>query len=192
MGLSPGDSKEQPLRTVVSVLEASGIPYAVIGGIAIQLHSMEPRTTLDVDLAVRFFSDIPREALGKAGFEHEGRFPHSDNWRAPGSGPRAQRTAIQFSAEDVGIEGAIARARSVDAGGFTLRVAAPPDLLVLKLAAAEETTRRLVKRRQDLLDILTLAEGFAEAGDAVPDLAQRVERLSAELLTIAGKPGAKR
>jgi len=70
----------------------------------VQLHSQEPRTTLDIDLAVRTFADIPRDALTKAGFIHEGRHQHSDNWRAPGSGPRAQRTAIQFSSEDVGID----------------------------------------------------------------------------------------
>ncbi len=183
MGLPPGDTKEQPLRAVVSVLETAGTAYAVIGGVAIQLYSQEPRTTLDVDLAVRRFADIPRDALMKAGFTHEGRHPHSD-WRAPGSAPRQQRTAIQFSAEDVGIDDAVARARSVDAGGFTLRVATPADLLVLKLAAAEEPSRRPSKRRQDLLDVITLAEDYAEAADAVPQLQRRVARLSTRLLTL--------
>ena len=63
MGLPPGDTKEQPLRAVISVLETAGTAYAVIGGVAVQLYSREPRTTLDVDLAVRRFSDIPRGAL---------------------------------------------------------------------------------------------------------------------------------
>ena len=86
MGLPPGDTKEEPLRRVISVLEASATQYAVIGGIAVQLHTSEPRTTLDIDLAVRTFNDIPRDALAQAGFEHDGRHQHSDNWRAPGSG----------------------------------------------------------------------------------------------------------
>ena len=30
MGLAPADTKEEPLRRVISVLEASGKPYAVI------------------------------------------------------------------------------------------------------------------------------------------------------------------
>ncbi len=192
MGLPPGDTKELPLRAVIAVLEASGTAYAVIGGIAVQLHSEEPRTTLDVDVAVRRFADIPRDALVAAGFTHEGRHPHSDNWRAPGTAPRPQRTAIQFSAEDIGIDDAIARARSVDAGGFTLRVASPADLLVLKLAAAEEPTRRPVKRRQDLLDVVMLAEQYAEAVRAVPDLERRVERLSATLLTLRRSRGPER
>ena len=102
MGLPDGDTKEEALRRVTDVLETSGTPYAVIGGVAVQLYSQEPRTTLDIDLAVTRFADIPRDALLGAGFEHDGRHEHSDNWRAPGPGSWSQRTAIQFSAEDVG------------------------------------------------------------------------------------------
>jgi hypothetical protein len=75
MGLPPGDTKEGPLRQVISVLEAAHTAYALIGGVALQLHSEEPRTTLDIDLAVPTFADIPVEALESAGFEHEQRFP---------------------------------------------------------------------------------------------------------------------
>jgi Nucleotidyl transferase AbiEii toxin, Type IV TA system len=192
MGLPPGDTKEQPLRAVVEVLEASGTPYALIGGVAVQLYSKEPRTTLDVDVAVRRFEDIPGGALVKAGFSHEGRHPHSDNWRSPGSAPRAQRIAIQFSAEDVGIDAAVTRARSLDAGGFRLRVAAPADLLVLKLAAAEEPSRRSSKRRQDLLDVVTLAEDYPDEARTVPQLEQRIERLSATLLRLGRSRGLER
>jgi hypothetical protein len=192
MGLPTGDTKEQPLRAVIAVMEASGTSYAVIGGVAMQLHSQEPRTTLDIDLAVPRYALIPRDALIKAGFSHEGRQEHSDNWRAPGPGPRAERTAIQFSSEDVGIESAVARARVVDAGGYQLRLATPGDLLVLKLAAAEEVRRRPSKRRQDLLDIITLGEEHPEAVAAVPHLRQRVERLSRQLLTLGRSRGPER
>jgi hypothetical protein len=191
MGLPPGDTKEQPLRSVVSVLAASGTRYAVIGGVAMQLYSREPRTTLDIDLAVAKYDQIPSGALVKAGFVHEGR-PHSDNWRGPGAAPREQRTAIQFSSEDVGIEGAVSRARTFDAGGFHLRLATPGDLLVLKLAAAEEPSRRPSKRRQDLLDIITLAEEHPSAAMAVPQLQLRVERLSSNLLTLSLARGPER
>ncbi len=193
MGLTPGDTKERPLREVIAVLEATGTPYALIGGMAMQLHSAEPRTTLDIDLAVRSFAEVPHDALVEAGFSHEGRHAHSDNWRAPGTGPRALRTPVQFSAEDVGIEQAIARAQGVDAGGFRLRVAGPIDLLVLKLAAAEEPTRRQTKRLQDLTDIVLLSETFAEVAAALPDLQERVNRLAAKLLTVGrGRGGPAR
>jgi len=192
MGLPPGDTKEQPLRSVVAVLEASGTRYAVIRGVAMQLYSREPRTTLDIDLAVLKYGQIPSKALLQAGFVHEGRHPHSDNWRAPGPEPRERRTAIQFSSEDVGIDAAVARARTFDAGGFQLRLAGPADLLVLKLAAAEEPSRRPSKRRQDLLDILTLAEDHPSAATALPQLRQRVERLSADLMKLGLTRGPER
>ena len=184
MGLPPGDTKEEPLRRVILVLEAAGTPYAVIGGIAVQIHSREPRTTLDIDLAVTRFEDIPRDALTRAGFEHDGRYEHSDNWRAPGLGSRSERTAVQFSAEDEGIADAVARAMQVDIGGLRLRLATAPDLLVLKLTAAEEPSRRPAKRRQDLLDVITLAEEYPDAAAAAPDLKKRVAKLAAAILTI--------
>jgi len=184
MGLPPGNTKEEPLRRVITVLEGSGTSYAVIGGIAVQLHSREPRTTLDIDLAVARFDEIPAEALAQAGFEYEGRYEHSDNWRAPGRGPRAERIAIQFSAEDTGIGDAVARAQLVDIGGLQLRLATVRDLLVLKLSAAEEPTRRLSKKRQDLIDAITLAEEHSDAAAAVPDLKPRVANLAATLLSI--------
>lgn len=184
MGRLAGDTKERPLKTVAEILETERVPYALIGGVAVQLHSREPRTTLDIDLAVRTFAEIPREALLRAGFEYEGRFPHSDNWRAPGLAPRAQRTAIQFSAEDVGIDSAVTGARSVDVDGFRLRIASPPDLLVLKLAAAEEPRGRPGKRRQDLLDVVTLAEEYPEAAKVIPALKERVAQLTTTILTL--------
>ena len=92
-GLIEGDSKERPLRLVAELLEREGVPYALIGGVAVQLHTVEPRSTLDIDVAVPRFDDVPRRALLEAGFEHTGRHAHSDNWRAPGEGLLAARVA---------------------------------------------------------------------------------------------------
>lgn len=63
MGVPEGDSKEGPLRLVAQLLEREGVPYALIGGVAIQLHTEEPRSTLDIDLAVPTYADVPRQAL---------------------------------------------------------------------------------------------------------------------------------
>ncbi len=190
MGLPEGDTKEGALRGLVEVLEKAGTRYAVIGGVAVQIYSREPRTTLDIDVAVARFDDVPRVDLLKAGFSYEGRHKHSDNWRAPGPRPIADRTAIQFSSEDVGIADAVARAQIVDAGRYQLRLASPADLLVLKLAAAEEPTRRASKRRIDLLDIISLAEDYPTAIEEVPMLHERVELLSSTLLRLSrsGRP----
>src|SRR5437867_2238697 len=60
----------------------------------------------------------PSQTPWKAGFEHARRHEHSDNWPAPGPGSRLERTAIEFSVEDIGIADAVARARRVDIGGL--------------------------------------------------------------------------
>ncbi len=184
MGLRTGDTKETPLRTLAALLEESRTPYALIGGVAVQLHSREPRTTKDIDIAVPTFADIPREALERAGFTYEGRHSHSDNWRAPGPGTRADRTPVQFSADDIGIADAVARATLVDIeSGLRLRVATAPDLVILKLAAAAEPWRRASKRGQDYVDVLKLVEEHPEIITALPDLRERIARVATALLT---------
>ncbi|MFN7814349.1 MAG: nucleotidyl transferase AbiEii/AbiGii toxin family protein [Planctomycetia bacterium] len=159
MGMMPGDTKERPLRLVAEILNRERVAYAVIGGVAVQLRTAEPRTTLDIDVAVPRFEDVPRAALEAAGFEHVGRHEHSDNWLAPGRGDAVPRVAVQFSAEDVGIAAAVAGAELTDLGdGLRMRVATPADLVVLKLAAAAEPRRRPSKRQHDIGDVVALLE----------------------------------
>lgn len=187
MGLPDGDSKERSLRLVAQLLEREHVPYALIGGVAVQLHTEEPRSTLDIDLAVPTYADVPREALLEAGFEHTGRHDHSDNWRAPGPGPLKQRTAVQFSAEDEGIADAVEHASIVDLDGVPLRVATVADLIVLKLVAAAEPRRRPSKREHDVADILALLEEHPEIRSA--ELVARVQDVRRRLLS-AGLDGS--
>lgn len=184
MGLPTDDTKEPTLRALVQLLEAAQTPYALIGGVAVQLYSREPRTTKDIDIAVPTFADVPREALERAGFTYEGRHPHSDNWRAPGGGARKDRIAVQFSAEDVGIAEAVARAipAHVDAG-LRIRVVAVPDLAVLKLAAADEPRRRQSKRLVDYADVVRLLEEHPELRTALPDISERLRHVGTKILT---------
>ena len=181
MGLPAGDSKERPLHLVAELLERAGVPYALIGGVAVQLHTDEPRSTLDIDIALRTYAEIPRDALVSAGFEHTGRHEHSDNWRAPGPGPLKVRTAVQFSAEDVGIADGVEHASLVDLdGGVKLRVVTVADLVVLKLAAAEKPKSRPSKREHDVADVLALLESHPEVGSAA--LLDRLRKVRAALL----------
>ena len=188
MGLPVGDSKESSLRLVAQLLEREHVPYALIDGVAVQLHTEEPRSTLDIDLAVPTYADVPREALLEAGFEHTGRHDHSDNWRAPGPGPLKQRTAVQFSAEDEGIADAVEHASIVDLDGVPLRVATVADLIVLKLVAAAEPRRRPSKREHDVADILALLEEHPEIRSA--ELVARVQDVRRRLLS-AGLDGGQ-
>lgn len=184
MNLPEGDTKERPLRLVAELLEREGVAYALIGGVAVQLHTQEPRSTLDIDLAVRTYADVPRDALLRAGFDHTGRHEHSDNWRAPGPGALKLRIAVRFSAEDEGIAEAVANASVVNLeGGVRLRVATVADLIVLKLAAAEEPKRRPSKREHDVADVLALMEEHPES--RAPALLERLLRVRTRLLTAA-------
>src|SRR3989442_4558074 len=73
-------TKRPALVALGRVLRDADIPYAIIGGIALQVHQSDPRTTLDIDLAVARLDAIPRAELEAAGVQHRGRFAHSDNW----------------------------------------------------------------------------------------------------------------
>jgi hypothetical protein len=162
MGL-PIDDKEQVLAVLVRVLEETGTPYALIGGVAVQLYTEEPRTTADLDVALSSRVDVPREALAAAGFSPDGEYAWSENWRgpAPEHTPRKRRVAVQFSADDL-MARVVSNAEAVSVGSFWIKLATISDLVLLKLAAAEEPMRRPHKRLQDTVDVLHLLEEHTE------------------------------
>lgn len=144
-------SKKPDLVALARILDAARAPYAIIGGVALQIHQSEPRTTLDVDIAVLKRTDLPVDALEGAGFVRTGSFEHSENWRGPGGTP------VQF-ADDPAFSDAIRRAITSEVDGATLRVLAPIDLVRAKLRAARDVARRRSKRLQDRADALALVE----------------------------------
>lgn len=148
-------SKERSLIGLARVLAAAPTPYAVIGGIAVQIWSEEPRTTLDIDLAVLSYDALPRDAMVRAGFALTGRFAHSENWTGPDGTP------IQFS-DDPEFADAIARAAAHPLGDTVLRVAPVAEVIRAKLRAARDTARRRSKRLMDSADALALAEGHPD------------------------------
>jgi hypothetical protein len=176
MGLPEGDTKERALRELTEVMAKEHAPYAVIGGVAVQLYSEEPRTTADIDVALAAYDDLPTARLKAAGFTHERRFPHSDNWRAPGSQPKKQRVAIQFTVDTL-TPGAVERATIFRVRGMRIKVAALPDLVRLKLEAAEEPQRRPSKRLSAVTDVQRLLEAHPEIEADVPDAGRRLESL---------------
>lgn len=175
MGLPQAD-KESAILEVARIFEEAGVPYAIMGGVAVQVHTEEPRTTLDLDIALRSQSDVPAAALLAAGFKHEHTFEFSDNWRAPGPLPRKQRTAVQFSADALTAE-AVDRAGTVMLGGMEIPVVSPRDLVLLKLAAALEPRRRKSKRISDYGDIVRLLEEH-------PGLMKQFQGIEADLAAI--------
>lgn len=144
-------TKRPALLALARVFAETDMPYAIIGGIALQVHQAEPRTTLDIDVAVATYNLLPRAQLESAGFTCTGRFSHSENWIGP------EGTPVQFT-DDPELAEAITRAEEVELDDMRLRVIGRTDLLHEKLRAAADPARRRSKRLQDLADAQALLE----------------------------------
>jgi hypothetical protein len=160
-------SKKPALLSLCRVLEEEHVAYVIIGGLALQVHREEPRTTLDIDLAVLDRAAIPRDALRAAGFQFRGSFEHSENWLA------ADGTPVQFT-DDPAIAPAVTSAGEILLDGTTLRVIRMVDLLHEKLRAGSDPERRRSKL-QDLADAQELVE-------ANPDLVDELRPEEREIL----------
>src|SRR5688572_7172873 len=153
-------SKQLALFALCRVLADEGVPYAIIGGLAVQVHLPDPRTTLDIDVAVAGRDTIPREALEAAGFRFGQTFEHSENWTA------ADGTPVQFS-DDPALIAVVGHADEVVVDGLVLKVIRAEDLLHEKLRAGSDPGRRRSKRLQDLADAEALLDAKPELTDVL-------------------------
>ena len=160
-------TKRSALLALATVLAQAGTSYAIIGGVALQAHRAEPRTTLDIDVAVKGLDTLPRSDLQSAGFTSRGRFPHSENWRGPDEVP------VQFT-EDQALVPAIERAIAIEIEGVSLRVIGRSDLLHEKLRAGADPARRRSKRLQDLADAQGLLEETPELRAGLSEAERRI------------------
>jgi len=144
-------TKKPTLLALGRILNESRIPYAIIGGVAVQIHHPDPRTTLHVDIAVLSRESIPVAALTDAGFRSIGSFEHSENRIA------SDGTPIQFS-DDPRLADAVASAGEIVVENTPLRVIGVVDLLHEKIRAGSDPARRRSKRLQDLSDAEALIE----------------------------------
>jgi hypothetical protein len=155
-------TKRPALISLARALQDARTPYTVIGGVALQVHQAEPRTTLDIDLAVPAFDAIPRDQLRAAGFDLTGRFAHPENWLGPEGVP------VQFT-DDPALGPAIERAVEIDLAGVPLRVIGRMDLLHEKLRAGSDPARRRSKRLQDLADAQAILEETPDLRSALSE-----------------------
>lgn len=146
--MEAGPEKLTALVDAASALERAAIPYALIGGVAVGIHSGTPRATLDVDLAALLASGRERviAVLQAAGLERTGEFPHSVNFRHPSGEP----VQVSFDPE---FDAMILRAESFEVAGARVRIVRREDLLAMKERAAADPTRRKSKRLRDQADI---------------------------------------
>lgn len=145
----PGDQLAA-LLDLAAALEAGGIPYALIGGIAVGIHSGTPRATNDVDVAVlSVASESVVPVLTSAGCAVTGTFEHSVNFRHAGGEP----VRVAF---DPLFDAMIDRSEPVEVRGRVVRLVAKADLITMKERAAGDPSRRTSKALRDRADLALL------------------------------------
>ena len=153
-GLMDG-SKRPTLALLARLLAEEKVEYAVIGGVALQVHRHEPRTTIDIDLALLDRAAWPAQALEAAGFRRTGSCDFSENWIS------ADGVPVQITDDPV-LAACVARAGIIEIDGLPLPILAPLDLLRAKLRSAADPARRRSKRLLDLADAQGLVEDHPE------------------------------
>jgi hypothetical protein len=157
------------LQLLLNILDATGSPYCVIGGLAVNAY-VEPVVSLDLDLVViaRDVEEICRVASEK-GLKVE-KYEHSINLSSPKSDLRIQLQT------DPRFQEFISRASSRNVLGYRMIVASLEDILRGKIWAYLDESRRKSKRQKDLADIFRLVERFpALVTQLPPSLRSQVE-----------------
>jgi predicted nucleotidyltransferase len=129
-------------------LDAAGVRYALIGGLAVGIHAAVPRATVDIDVAAHAGTgrQAAVTALDRAGFKKTGEFEHSVNFR------HATGEPVQL-AFDRDFDVMIARAERIDVDGTPIAIVRKDDLIAMKRRAAADPSRRKSKRLRDQADI---------------------------------------
>jgi len=140
--------KVAALLDATKALAAIGAPHALIGGVAVGVHSGVPRATADTDIAV--LSTLERatvaRALIAAGLRQTGEFAHSTNFRHASGEP----VQIVF---DAGFDPMILRSERLGVGGVDVPIVRKEDLIAMKERAAADPARRRSKALRDQADV---------------------------------------
>lgn len=153
--------KSNFLERVLDLIESAGFSYCVVGGVAVNAYA-DPVVTQDLDIVLAIEDlEKARQLLARE-FRVE-EFEHSLNVYDRGS-----RLQVQFQ-KDPKLGDLLGRATRRDVMGLEMPIAAPGDLIRMKVAEASNETRRASKRQKDLTDIVRLLEVFPELEQAFPD-----------------------
>jgi predicted nucleotidyltransferase len=170
-----------------ATFDEAGVPYALIGGVAVALTA-NPRMTRDVDALV-LLGQTPIDSLLSAASSH-GIAPRIEDAQAFA----ARHNILLLVHEPSGVtidvslavlpfeERAVADAREVEAAGTCVRILRPEDLIVMKAIAHRPLDLHdidgiaAVSADLDRRRVLDELRPFAEALDS-PDLVEEVRRL---------------
>lgn len=140
------------LHRVVGALDAAGVPYGLVGGLALAVHGV-PRATTDIDLLV-LPADVDRAlaAVRPLGFRFEAgpmRFPDGMRIRRVSRIEGGETLTLDLLLVDEQLETAWASRREIATERGTLRVIGRDALVAMKVRAG---------RARDLADVERLQE----------------------------------
>lgn len=148
------------LAKFFKLLETNKIRYCVIGGQGINAY-VEPLVSLDLDLVID--SGQLEKALQLLSHDFQvQRFPHTVNLSLPGSDLRIQ---IQIDERYFDF---LHRSEMREVLGLKMPVANIRDLLLSKVWAVMDASRRASKRQKDLADIGRILEAYPDLRSEVP------------------------
>ncbi len=168
-------------------LTGLNLPYAIIGGLAVQ-HWGEPRVTANVDVSVAVPADATDEFLAKAIVHFHPRTQDAQDFA------RENRVLLVSASNGCPVDICLAIAgyedemmrRSVSRElqpGRAVRICTPEDLVIHKLVAGRprdlEDAETVIMRQRDRLDADYIRRWLADFANALdqPDLLERFESI---------------
>ncbi len=176
---------EITLAGVARCLNELGVPYAIIGGLANAVWG-EPRSTLDIDVAIRVEDERVAQVIAQL----------AHRFHSMTSDPQAfvKRTSVLPLRSDAGVridvvfarlpfeEDVIRRAVAIDVGPAQVRFCTAEDLILMKIASErqrdQDDARGVAVRRKRELDLNYLEPRIRELS-LLLDQPEIVERWSA-------------
>lgn len=176
--MAPGTpSPLTAVREVADFLESKGIPYVIIGGLAVQYWG-EPRATRDVDVTVLVPEDSAEDFMQEA----TRRFPP----RLEDAVDFARRSRMLLLRTEDGVpidmslgipgyeEAVMGRAVTVPwPGGGSIRLIGCEDLIIHKCVAGRprdmEDVRTILERRRGRVDVAYVRKWLADFAALLPD-----------------------
>jgi len=178
---------KKTLLDAAAFLEQEGVPYALIGGIAVSLRG-QPRVTADVDMVIALDVDRARELVGRltgSNFEPLFRGVEEIVEKALILPLRHRSTHIKVDLA-IGLSGferqAIRRANQVHVEETPILVASIEDLLIMKALAGrprdDQDAEGLVNSQHEYIDWEYCQSTAFELGESMGiDLAGRIREM---------------
>jgi hypothetical protein len=140
------ECKKDIVGEFLEIVEKSGIPYCVIGGIGVNAYC-EPIVTLDFDCVIlKEKINSLRKKLKEKGYKIKN---HPHTWEVRSN---CSKVKIQIQ-KDERYQPFIKKAKVKKVLGYKLKVASKEDILYGKMWAYKDEEKNTLKREKDLLDI---------------------------------------